>query len=112
MTAERDKLEVKVALLQRQMEEMKVSLSQLRAQLSAERMQMANLSRALSATTSAPVRHEVPVRVVEEINKTRAAMGLPQVKPLNLSTPWFRTAYMLQHGIFSHYDLEERHPGY
>ncbi len=112
VTAERDRLEVKIVLLQRQIEEVNASLSQLRVQLVAERMQAANLSRALSAATSALLRYEIPVRVVEEINRARAAMGLPQVRLLNLSTPWFRTAYMLQYNVFSHYDLEGRHPGY
>ncbi len=112
VTAERDRLEVKIALLQRRIEEMNASLSQLRAQLASEKMQTANLSAALSATASALLRYEIPAKVVEEVNKARAAMGLPQVKPLNLTTPWFRAAYMLQHGVFSHYDLEGRHPGY
>jgi hypothetical protein len=110
--AERDRLEVKVALLQRQIEEMNASLNLLRAQLASEKTKAANLSAALSAATSALLRYEIPAKVVEEINKARAAMGLPLVKPLNLSTPWFRAAYMLQHGVFSHYDLEGRHPGY
>ena len=112
VTAERDRLEVRVALLQRQMDEVNASLSQMRALLSAEEARAANLSAALSAAASALLRYEVPVRVVEEVNKARAAAGLPPVKPLNLSTPWFRAAYMLQHGVFSHYDLEGRHPGY
>jgi len=112
VTAERDRLEVKIALLQRQIEEMNASISQLRAQLASERMQTANLSAALSTTASVLLRYEVPAKVVEEVNKARAAMGLPPVKPLNLTTPWFRAAYMLQHGVFSHYDLEGRHPGY
>jgi uncharacterized protein YkwD len=111
-TAERDRLEVKIALLQRQIEEMNTSISQLRAQLASEKMQAANLSAALSATASALLRYEIPAKVVEEINKARAAVGLPPVKPLNLTAPWFRAAYMLQHGVFSHYDLEGRHPGY
>ncbi len=111
-TAERDRLDAKTALLQRQIEEMNASISRLRAQLASEKMQTANLSAALSATASALLRYEVPAKVVEEINKARAAMGLPPVKPLNLTTPWFRAAYMLRHGVFSHYDLEGRHPGY
>jgi hypothetical protein len=112
VTAERDRLEVMVALIQRQIEEMNASLGQLRSQLIIERMQTANLSRTLSAAVAALSRYEVPIRVIEEINNARTSMGLPPVKLLNLSTPQFRAAYMLQHGIFSHYDLEGRHPGY
>ncbi len=112
VVAERDRLEVKLALLQRQLAEADASLSQMRTLLNAEKMRSANLSVALSTATSALLRYEIPAKVVEEINKARAAMGLPQVKLLNFSTPWFRAAYMLQHDVFSHYDLEGRHPGY
>jgi hypothetical protein len=112
VTAERDTLEVKLTLLQRQMAEMNNTINQLRALLNAERMQTANLSKTLSAATSALLRYEIPVKVVEEINKARASMSLPQVKLINLTAPWFRAAYLLQHGVFTHYDLEGRHPGY
>ncbi|MFZ8809112.1 MAG: hypothetical protein ACO2PN_13550 [Pyrobaculum sp.] len=112
VVAERDRLEVKVALLQRQLVEMNASLSHMQSLLNAEKTRAASLGAALSAATSALLRYEVPVKVVEEINKARASMGLPQVKLINLTTPWFRAAYLLQHGIFTHYDLEGRHPGY
>jgi len=112
VAAERDALDVKVALLQRQAAEMNATISQLRALLNAEKMQAANLSKALSAASSALLRYEIPAKVVEEVNKARTSVGLPPVKPLNLTTPWFRAAYMLQHNVFSHYDLEGRHPGY
>jgi len=110
VAAERDALDVKVALLQRQMAEMNSTISQLRTLLNAEKTQAANLSKTVSAMSSALLRYEIPAEVVEEINKAR--VGLPPVKLLNLTTPWLRAAYMLQHGVFSHYDLEGRHPGY
>ncbi len=112
VAAERDALDVKLALLQRRLVEMNDTINQLRALLNAEKAQVANLSMMLSAATSALLRYEVPAKVVEEVNKARVAAGLPPVKPLNLTTPRFRAAYMLQHGVFSHYDLEGRHPGY
>jgi hypothetical protein len=112
VVAERDRLEVKITFLQRQLAEMNLTVSQMQTLLNAEKMRVANLSAALSAMTSVLLRYEIPVRVVEEINKARAAMGLPQVKPINLTAPWFRAAYLLQHDVFTHYDLEGRHPGY
>jgi len=46
------------------------------------------------------------------LNSYRVALSIPPVEFIQLETPLFRAKYMYDNNIYSHYDVEGRHPIY
>jgi hypothetical protein len=54
----------------------------------------------------------LPKALVDYLNSLRKENGIPSVNYANSGTSNLRARYMLDHNLFSHYDLEGVHPGY
>ncbi len=52
------------------------------------------------------------LKAVEYLNRIRSEEGIPPVQLINLSVVKFRSEYLARINLFSHYDVEGRHPGY
>ncbi len=52
------------------------------------------------------------LQAVEYLNRIRGEEGIPPVQLIDLNVAKYRAEYLARTNLFSHYDVEGRHPGY
>jgi len=66
----------------------------------------------VTVTATVYARRAIEELVIDRINEYRGREGIPPVEPMESRASRFRAEYMYEHDVFSHYDLEGRHPVY